>query len=381
MKTIIETLFAVLEEETSSTNWTYMLNQVCKLMFRGKLLLDEYQSSYSNDNRGPMPIMQAFEKLLRIGGTTKPHIFKTVVSQISVAWLGPDEQPTCDVGICAIPYREHMVDLLVYKECRFDESSAHLDEGRKWDALPEATDSSSITRAFVLAFLSKLPSPGDMSDVVLKELVHFVMIKLIDICCAQPARGKAFISGSDEYAKMSRAWQSLCLLSRFVTEDIAKDVAARVFPAMSFTLHGQIRYWIEVFTIQCTRKHPTIFGQIFIEEVRRSDISTQHVSSLMVIGGNLTAGRYSNDFFCSSADPRVKDVLCGVLPWLSSTQGFSRAIAQLLCHKLIPLVVDVKTNASSVGQEKDDAVLSSLYLFLEGNSDMSRLRVKQQHFF
>jgi len=381
LKTIIETLFAVLEEETSSTNWSYMLNQVCKLLFRGKLLLDEYQLSYSNENCGPMPIMQAFEKLLKIGGTTKPHIFKVVVSQMSVAWLGPDEQPTCDVGVCAIPYREHIVDLLVYKECRFDESSAHLDEGRKWDALPEATDSSSITRAFVLAFFSKLPPPGDMSDVVLTELVHFVIIKLMDICCAKPARGKAFISGSEEYSRMSRAWQSLCLLSRFVTEDIAKDVAVRVFPAMAFTLHGQIRYWIEVFTIQCTRRHPTIFGQMFIEEVRRNDISTQHVSSLMVIGGNLTVGRYHNDFFCSSADPRIKDVLCGVLPWLSSTQGFSRAIAQLLCHKLIPLVVNVNTKASSDGKEKDDAVLRSLYSFLDGNSVMSGLRIKQQHFF
>lgn len=386
MKTIIETLFAVLEEETSSSNWTYMLNQVCKLVFRGSLLLDEYQSSYSKDgNCGPMPIMQAFEKLLKIGGTSKPHIFKTVVSQISVAWLGPtDDQPNCrDIGICAIPYRDHIVDLLVYKECRFDESSAHLDEKRKWGDLPDTTDSSSITRAFVLSFLSKLPASGEMSDIVLKELIHFVMMKLLDICCAQPARGKAFISGSEEYSLMTRAWQSLCLLSRFVTEDIAKDVTKRVFPAMAFTLHGQIRYWIEVFTIQCTRRHPTILGPLFIEEVRRHDISTQHVSSLMVIAGNLTAGRYRNEFFCSSTDPRIKDVLCGVLPWLGSTQGFSRAIAQLLCHKLIPLVVDVniKEASASGGEEKDDAVLSSLYSFLESNSDMSRLRVKQQNFF
>ena len=325
-----------------------MLNEMCKLIFRGKLLLDEYQSSYSNDNRGPMPIMQAFEKLLKMGGTAKPHICKTVVSRISVAWFGPEHSGS-DVGICAIPYREHMMDIMVFKEIRPDESSTHQTAKEKWDALPEATDSSSITQAFVLSFLSKskLPTPGDMSDVVLKELIHFVMMKLMDICCTKPARGKPFISGSEEYARMSRAWQALCLLSRFVTEDIAKDVAARVFPAMSFNLHGPVRYFVEVFTIQCTRRHPSIFGQMYIQEVTRNDISSMRVSSLMIIGGNLTVGRYSNDFFHSSTDPRIKEVLCGVLPWLSSTQGFSRAIAQLLCHKLIPLVVDVDTNASS----------------------------------
>lgn len=125
-----------------------------------------------------------------------------------------------------------------------------------------------------------------------------------------------------------------------------------------------------------------MFGGMLIQEIRRSDLSLQHVSSLMIIAGNLTAGRYSNDFFTSSTDPRIKQVLCGALPWLSSTQGFSRAIAQLLCHKLIPLVVDVNADTSSNdGQEKDDAILCSIYSFLEGNKDMSRARVKQATFF
>ena len=38
IRTIIETLFAVLEEETSSSNWTYMLNEMCVLIFCGKVL-------------------------------------------------------------------------------------------------------------------------------------------------------------------------------------------------------------------------------------------------------------------------------------------------------------------------------------------------------
>jgi tRNA G18 (ribose-2'-O)-methylase SpoU len=220
-----------------------------------------------------------------------------------------------------------------------------------------------------------------MSDVVLKQLIHCIMMKLLEMCCAKPARGKAFISGSEEYAKMTRSWQALCLLSRFVTKDIAEKVATKVFPAMSYTLHGQIRYFIEVFVIQCTRLHPEIFGKVYIEAIQRTDSSLQHVSSLMIIGGNLTAGRYSNDFFCSKTDPRIKDILCGVLPWLSSTQGFSRAIAQLLCHKLIPLVVDVNAKAAAGEEAKDDAVLRSVYSFLEVNTDMSRLRKRQQNFF
>ncbi|KAL9189288.1 hypothetical protein ACHAXT_011778 [Thalassiosira profunda] len=376
LQTIIETLFAVLEEETSSSNWTYMLNEMCKLIFRGKLLVEEY-ASYSNG--GEMPTKQAFKKLLRMAGTQKPYIAKTAVSRISAAWLSPEE-PGSDMGLCAIPYREEIAQLLIFKECRIDESATHQSSD-KWDALPRSTHVSSITRAFVLSFLSKLPAPGDISDVVLKELVQFIIMKLLGICCAKPTVGKAFISGSEEYARFTRALQALCLLSRYVTVDIAQEIAAKVFPTMAYNLHGQLRYFIEIFVIQCTRLHPEVFGRMLISEIRRSDLTLAQVASLMIIGGNLTVGRYSNDFFCSSADPKLKAILCGVLPWLSSTQGFSRAIAQLLCHKLIPLVVDVNAKIASTDIEKDDAVLKSVYSFLEDNADMSRLRVRQQQFF
>ena len=75
------------------------------------------------------------------------------------------------------------------------------------------------------------------------------------------------------------------------------------------------------FAIQCTRKHPDIFGNYYIREINRSDISLQYVASLMVLGGNITAGKYSSSFFQNSNEQRIKDVLCGIIPWLSSTQG------------------------------------------------------------
>jgi len=247
LQTIIDTLFAVLKETSLSAEWSYMLNAICKLIFSPNLLLEEYRSSYVNNGRGPMPIKAAFEKLLKIGGTSKPHIIKNVVSRISVAWLGPQGQAEGDVGLCAIPYQERLVDLLIYKECKFDETSAHLSEGESYD-LPETVDDSSITRSFVLSFLSRLPLPQAMSGVILADLVHFIIAKLLDICCTEPTKGKVNITGSETYQQMTRSWQALCLLSRFVTEDIASDVATRVFSSMSFTMHGEVRYFIEVFT-------------------------------------------------------------------------------------------------------------------------------------
>jgi len=106
----------------------------------------------------------------------------------------------------------------------------------------------------------------------------------------------------------------------------------------------------------------------------------------MILGGNWIVGRYKLDFFSPSTDVgchRIRVVLSGAIPWLSSTQGFSRAIAQLLVHHAIPMVLNVK---DGTGRLKDssldnDGVLRLIYDFLNENRDMSRLRRKQAKFF
>jgi hypothetical protein len=200
LQTIIDTLFAIMDEENTSSNWVYMLHEICKLIFSPKLLRDEYQTLVGtsvNENKN-RPILRAFEKLLKMAGTTKPHICKTAVSIISSAWLG--EEGSTESGILAIPYRDHIIDLLIYKEGKVDDSALHQSfyQDSVEGLLPKSTDASSITRAFVLVFLSKLPPLESISDTVLVELVHYIIDGLLDIAYKGPAVGKPFITGSEE---------------------------------------------------------------------------------------------------------------------------------------------------------------------------------------
>ncbi len=135
---------------------------------------------------------------------------------------------------------------------------------------------------------------------------------------------------------------------------------------------------MEVFTIQVARSNPSVFIDLFRTEIKRCEISQQHVSSLMIIGGNLIVGRYSDLFLKAVTDKNgsvLRDIIAGSVPWLSSTQGFSRAIAQLLVHKLVPLAKD------AIQQDHDSFFLKTISEFLEGNPEMMRLRKKQSAFF
>lgn len=102
----------------------------------------------------------------------------------------------------------------------------------------------------------------------------------------------------------------------------------------------------------------------------------------MIIGGNWTVGRYKNKYFDPKSDNegRMKQLLAAIIPWLSSTQGFSRAIAQLMVHKLTPMVIDVQ-DLSKVSPTENDWFPKAIYRFLEENREMMRLRKKQGAFF
>lgn len=102
----------------------------------------------------------------------------------------------------------------------------------------------------------------------------------------------------------------------------------------------------------------------------------------MIVAGNWIVGHYKNDYFDlhSGNAVRLKQLLAAVIPWLSSTQGFSRAIAQLLVHRLTPLCVDVN-NMDEISPNEIDWFPRVIYRFLDENLEMKRLRKKQGSFF
>ena len=86
-----------------------------------------------------------------------------------------------------------------------------------------------------------------------------------------------------EYCVKIRALQGLCILSRFVTIDVADRICIGLFEAMGKqTSHNQIRYFLEVFTLRFARMHASIFVQALVEQIRRTDLSLQMIASLMI---------------------------------------------------------------------------------------------------
>ncbi|KAG7359263.1 methyltransferase [Nitzschia inconspicua] len=385
----INALLSLLEESSISAQSAYFLNETCALIFQTKMMREEYDRLQQN-TACDTPILDAFRKLIQLAGKKRPHVSRDVLCQITVGWAGIDDSSNVqNWGLNAIPYRDDIVQLLLHKEDRQEESSTNQSKKDLPTTgvmqIPSDTNETSISRTFVMCFLEKLPDPyNGLNDKVKTELLHYIILQLLDTTKQGKSTSPAAVMiGTPTYCSTMRAWQALVILSRFVTSEIADRVCEIVFQhTLDQQLHSQIRYFVEVFTIQCALNHSDIFGKAFVEEIARTDLSLHHVSSLMIMGGNFILGKYRLEYFAQDEDKvRLRKVLASIIPWLSSTQGFSRGIAQILVYALIPRVVEGIETDSTPLLDSNDWYLRVTYSFLDNNKEMKRLREKQSLFF
>ena len=372
----IDSMFAVLDA-TASTDSMYVLDQICSILFNTDMLLGEANALKVN-KKAPAPVRKAFRRLMKMAGTSRPHILRAALAKICTAWTGFGEER----GLSALPYREDIFNLLSYKEDSIEASAvkgtSQEFENALADLVPKGTHEQSVARAFVLCFLERLAEANsELPSEVQTNLIEYLILRLLRD--RGEDQNKLDMRGSPEYVKKIRNWQALCVMSRYVNEDIVDKVSKEAFDYLKIPLHGQVRYFTEVFCIQCGRRFPKVFGKLIGEHINRRDLNNQEVSSIMIIAGNLIVGRYRGDFLADKTAIDLHAVLAGASPWLSSTQGFSRGIAQLLVHAIIPMVIDVKEGEA----HKNDSNwhLRSLFNFLDENPEMKRLRVKQSSYF
>jgi len=199
---------------------------------------------------------------------------------------------------------------------------------------------------------------------------QWMLLKFLSVSAALDGKNLAMI-GTKEYCMQLRSWQGCCMLVPFVrSPDTARKACDLLWKCVRVNTHGSIRHYIEVFAIQVLRCFPEVATVGVMESLRRVDMGAQVTSSLLVIvgygllGGNeIERGRVGEWL-------KIEAVMAAVCPWLGSTQGFSRGIAQLVCWHCL----------KGMELEGND-YLGRLFLYLDENKEMKRLRTKTEKFF
>lgn len=284
LQKLTQALLDLMSGATLSIEGVYMLNELCSLLFQPHLMQEEYERFCKNPDAN-LPIRDAFRELIKIGGTERAHINRSALCRATVGWLGLDIDDKPSLGLNAIPYKDDIIELLVHKGVRKSEAATNQHRGQITGGMeiPVATNDLSLSRAFVLVFLSQLPDPVDRLNVnVVTDLLEPVIAALLQKAGPSMSKKSALMMiGTPAYCIKMRAWQALCVLSRFVTPNIAVLACTTTFSSIQETIHSQIRYFVEIFGIKCAMMHGEVFGSKFLQEISRTDLTLQQVASLV----------------------------------------------------------------------------------------------------
>ncbi|KAM7273825.1 hypothetical protein ACFE04_028489 [Oxalis oulophora] len=350
------------------------------------LLSSVLHSSVFNDKRMHVsedeagPLKWFIEKVLE-EGTKSPRTIRLAALHLTGLWLS-------NPG--TIKYYINELKLLtLYGSVQFDEDfEAELTENH--DAKAEVSLLAKyLDRELTEAFLN--------TELYARVSVAVLFYKLADMigsgrehegCQAAIDSGKLFLLdlldsaindkdlSKELYKKYSgihrrkiRAWQMICVLSRFVDHDIIGQVTQYLHISLFRNNLPAVRQYLETFAINIYLKFPTLVTEQLVPILRDCDMKPQALSSYVFIAANVIL-HASKAIQASHLD----EILPAIIPLLTSHHHSLRGFTQLLVYqvflKLFPeLGIEV---SKTLPLEK--RCFQDLKLYLEKNPDCKRLR-------
>ncbi|KAL3834975.1 hypothetical protein ACJIZ3_009711 [Penstemon smallii] len=347
---------------------------------------DEGMHEYNNS---PGPLKWFVEKILE-EGTKSPRTIRLAALHLSGLWL-------------AYPnilkyYMKELKLLTFYGSVAFDEDfEAELAEN--YDARTEVSVLSRIidpeltecfintelyARVSVAVLFSKL---ADMADLVNSTVENrdtsaviasgkMFLLELLDFVVNDKDLSKELYKKySAIHRRKVRAWQMICVLSRFVDLDIVEQVTSSLHTSIYRNNLPSVRQYLETFAIHIYLKFPSLVGQQLVYFLRSYDLRSQALSSYIFIAANVIL--HSNK---GSQFGHLDELLPPIIPLLTSHHHTLRGFTQILVyHVLQSLLPDLDSVAcTSISLEKRCFV--DLRSYLAHNSDCAKLRASMDSY-
>ncbi|CAH9086609.1 unnamed protein product [Cuscuta europaea] len=261
---------------------------------------------------------------------------------------------------------------------------------------------------FEVSVLAKSPDPELSEEFINTELyarvsVAVLFYRLADLVCMEEltrenkdrsaalASGKIFLLellnstltdkdlSKELYKKHSaihrrkvRAWQMICILSRFVEQDMVHVVTHSLHTCLSKNNLPSVRQYLETFAIHIYLKFPLLVREELVALLRDSEMRPQALSSYVFIAANIILHSTG-----AAQSERLSELLPPIIPLLTSHHHTLRGFTQLLVYKVLQTLFP--TNASrSTDLPIERRCFEELKSYLMNNPDCARLRASME---
>ncbi|KAF3448239.1 hypothetical protein FNV43_RR08952 [Rhamnella rubrinervis] len=337
----------------------------------------------------PGPLKWFVEKVLE-EGTKSPRTIRLAALHLSGLWLSNPR---------IIKYYIKELKLLsLYGSVAFDEDfEAELADNHDTKievSLLETSPDAELTEAFINTELYARVSVAvlfyklaDLADIVGStnenedcraafEAGKLFLLELLDAVVNDKDLAKELYKKySAIHRRKIRAWQMICVLSRFVSEDIVGQVTQYLHISLSRNNLPAVRQYLETFAINVYLKFPPLVGEQLVPVLRDYDMRPQALASYVFIAANIIL--HSSETVQSR---HLEELLSPIIPLLTShhhsLRGFTQLLVyQVLCKFFPPL--DFKTSSTMPLEKR---CFEDLKTYLVKNSDCTRLRASMEGF-
>ncbi|XP_028956801.1 uncharacterized protein [Malus domestica] len=346
------------------------------------------ESMHMNDN-APGPLKWFVEKILE-EGTKSPRTIRLAALHLTGLFLSYPR---------IIKYYVKELKLLsLHGSVAFDEDF----EGELADNHDTRTE---------VSLLAKGPDPELTKEFINTELyarasVAVLFYKLADLsdmvgspnenedCHAALESGKIFLLelldsavndkdlSKELYKKYSaihrrkvRAWQMICILSRFICQDIVSEVSRCLHICLYMNNLPAVRQYLETFAINMYLKFPSLVGEQLVPVLRDYEMRPQALSSYVFIAANVI-------LHASQAvqDKHLNELLPPIFPLLTSHHHSLRGFAQLLVYQVLCKLFPPLDSRASGTMTLEKRCFEDLKSYLAKNYDCVRLRASMGGF-
>lgn len=199
---------------------------------------------------------------------------------------------------------------------------------------------------------------------------HFLEVALTDDLQKQTQ----YRVGSQTHRAKLRVWQTLTLLTSFVTttDQIQKSITQLTLILKDGNT-ASVRMYVELTTCYVLQKHPTLLDTYIFPIIKNYEKRHEALPGHILIA-------YQVGMSCEDPDLKKKmltDLVCSVFPWTMSHNHSTRAFAQLTLDALIQRLPELKYLLSTQWTDPEGDGLNpwpSLGRYLIDNKDLNRLK-------
>ncbi|KAJ7952593.1 tRNA/rRNA methyltransferase (SpoU) family protein [Quillaja saponaria] len=340
------------------------------------------ESMHETDN-GPGPLKWFVEKVME-EGTKSPRTIRLAALHLTGLWLSNPK---------TIKYYIKELKLLsLYGSVAFDEDFeaelADNHEARSEVSLLARSPDSELTEAFINTELYARVSVAVMFYKLANLIDMLGSVNQNEDCCAVVESGKLFLLelldsvvndkdlSKELYKKYSaihrrkiRAWQMMCVLSRFVDQDIVGKVVENMHIGLYRNNLPAVRQYLETFAINIYLKFPSLVREQLVPILRDYNMRPQALSSYVFISANVIL--HSSEVV---QHMHLEELFPPLIPLLTShhhsLRGFTQLLVHQILHKLFPLLNPGAPETLSL----EKRCFEDLKSYLANNCDCTRLR-------